>query len=152
MIYTNLLIWKKASFSLGSSDLYYLVLLDKSFSFSAGSSDLYHIALLDKIFFNRMPILKKKTVHSNSENYDSIFTLNKADKTWKQLSFIYRNSSNRKIVYACQTVLCPFSLKCVQLSSLSCRSCDSFRSKLEEKVETLIFVAKIRVTSPILSF
>lgn len=69
----------------------------------------------------------------------------------KTTLFIYRNSSNRKIVYACQTVLCSFSLKCVQLPSLSCRNCDSFRSKLEEKVQTLIFVANNRVTSPVLS-
>lgn len=37
---------------------------------------------------NRMSILIKKNAHSNSENCDSIFTLNKEDKTWKQL-FLY---------------------------------------------------------------
>lgn len=36
----------------------------------------------------RMSILIKKNAHSNSENCDSIFTLNKEDKTWKQL-FLY---------------------------------------------------------------
>ena len=97
-------------------------------------------------------IFKKKTAYSNSENCDSTFTLSKADQTWKQPFFICRNSSNRKIVYANQTVLCSLPLKCVQLPSLSCRNCDSFRSKFEEKVRTLIFVAKNRVTSPIMSF
>lgn len=36
----------------------------------------------------RMSILIKKNAHSNSENCDSIFTLNKEDMTWKQL-FLY---------------------------------------------------------------
>lgn len=36
---------------------------------------------------NRMSILIKKNAHSNSENCDSIFTLNKEDKTWKQLLY-----------------------------------------------------------------